>query len=47
MAVLLVQLQAPDNGLYDIPWTDCTEKPSEGGKHSIRKFTFALRSVGQ
>lgn len=31
MAVLLVQLQAPDTGLYSIPWTDCTEKPSEGG----------------
>lgn len=29
MAVLLVQLQAPDTGLYSIPWTDCTEKPSE------------------
>lgn len=31
MAVLLVQLQAPDTGLYSIPWTDCTEKPSESG----------------
>lgn len=30
MAVLLVQLQAPNAGLYSIPWTDCTEKPSEG-----------------
>lgn len=32
MAVLLVQLQAPDNGLYTIPRTARTEKPSEGGK---------------
>lgn len=34
MAVLLVQLQAPDNGLYNIPWTDCTENPSEGGRET-------------
>lgn len=34
MAVLLVQLQAPDNGLYNIPSTDCSEKPSEGGKQT-------------
>lgn len=31
MAVLFVQLQAPDAGLYSIPWTDCTEKPSGTG----------------
>lgn len=31
MAVPLVQLQAPDTGLYSIPWTDCTDKPSGAG----------------
>lgn len=29
MAVLFAQHQAPDTGLYSIPLTDCTEKPSD------------------
>lgn len=35
MAVLFVQLQAPDTGLYSIPCTDCTEKPSD---RKMRRF---------
>lgn len=43
MAVLLVQLQAPDAGLYSIPWTDCTENPSEVGSEKSEEGIGAWR----
>lgn len=49
MAVLLVQLQAPDAGLYSIPWTDCTDRPSgtEAETQRYNRETLMGHNSGQ